>query len=69
MKRIGFCIRELGIGGAERVLLDLIVNLKKTTNYELYLLVEHEAKNSFIHRKIANEIEVYILKKQNKDEN
>ena len=37
MLKIGFCINSLEMGGAERLLVDIINTLYETKNYEIHI--------------------------------
>jgi glycosyltransferase involved in cell wall biosynthesis len=51
MKKIVFCIYSLNVGGAEKLLLDLVKGLFETNNYEITVLVFQETE-SFIEKNI-----------------
>ena len=64
MKKIVFCIYSLNIGGAEKLLLDLVKGLFETKNYEITVLVFQESE-SFIEQNIKKycEFKTMISKK------
>lgn len=46
-KKIGFCIDSLDIGGAEKLLVDIIKNLKKENIYEISLITTKKSESKF----------------------
>ncbi len=58
MKKIGFCIYSLEMGGAENLLVDIIIELSKY--YEISLLTKYKS-NSFLYDKIKNKVKYYYL--------
>ncbi len=58
MKKIGFCIDSLEMGGAENLLVDIIMELSKY--YELSLLTKYKS-NSYLYNKVKNKVDYYYL--------
>lgn len=66
MKRIGFCINSLEMGGAEKLLVDIINALYELNKFEIYLLTK-EKSNSYFYNKIKNKIQYfYLIEKEEK---
>ena len=64
MKKIGFCINSLEMGGAEKLLVDIINTLSETKEYEIFLLTK-EKSNSYFYNKIKNKVRYfYLLEKE-----
>lgn len=55
MKKIGFCIDSLEMGGAEKLLVNLINLLYESGKYKIFLLTKNES-NSFLFHKIKNKV-------------
>lgn len=67
MRKIGFCIDSLEMGGAEKLLVDIVDLLSSTQKYEIYILTKNES-NSFLYNKIKDKIRYsYLI--SNKNEN
>ena len=47
MLKIGFCINSLEMGGAERLLVDIINALYETKDYEIHLLTKIKSNSYF----------------------
>ena len=60
MKKIGFCINSLEMGGAEKLLVDIINTLSETKEYEIFLLTK-EKSNSYFYNKIKNKVRYIYL--------
>ncbi|MFK4785482.1 glycosyltransferase [Fusobacterium sp. MFO224] len=60
MKRIGFCINSLEMGGAEKLLVDIIKALYKTKEYEIYLLTKVKS-NSYFFNEIKDLVNYHYL--------
>jgi len=58
VKKIGFCIDSLEMGGAENLLVDIIMELSKY--YELSLLTKYKS-NSYLYNKVKNKVDYYYL--------
>ena len=58
MKKIGFCIDSLEMGGAENLLVDIIMELSKY--YEFSLLTKYKS-NSYLYNKVKNKVDYYYL--------
>lgn len=66
MKKIGFCINSLEMGGAEKLLVDIINTLSETKEYEIFLLTK-EKSNSYFYNKIKDKVKYfYLLEKEEK---
>lgn len=61
MKKIGICIKSLEIGGAERLLTDIIKIISKTNKYKIKLLTEKENLASSYYQEIKDKIEYRYL--------
>lgn len=60
MKKIGFCIDSLEMGGAEKLLVDIIKALHKTKKYEIYLLTKVKSDSYFFYE-IKDLVNYYYL--------
>lgn len=60
MKKIGFCIDSLEMGGAEKLLVDIIKGLHESDKYEIYLLTKKKS-NSYFYNEIKNLVNYYYL--------
>lgn len=60
MKKVGFCINSLEMGGAEKLLVDMIKLLYLTKRYEIYLLTKNES-NSYFYNEIKDKIKYFYL--------
>lgn len=60
MRKIGFCIDSLEMGGAEKLLVDIVDLLSSTQKYEIYILTKNE-RNSFLYNKIKDKIRYSYL--------
>lgn len=60
MKKIGFCINSLEVGGAEKLLVDIVNLLTSTNKYEISILTKNES-NSFFYNEIKNKINYNYL--------
>ncbi|MDP0506679.1 MAG: glycosyltransferase [Fusobacterium sp. JB019] len=60
MKKIGFCIDSLEMGGAEKLLVDIIKALHKTKKYEIYLLNKVKS-NSYFFNEIKGIVNYHYL--------
>ena len=68
-KKIGFCIDSLEMGGAEKLLVDIIELLYSTNKYEIYLLTKNES-NSYFYEQIKEKIKYYyLISRQNEEKN
>lgn len=66
MKKIGFCINSLEMGGAEKLLVDIINILYELEEYEIFLLTK-EKSNSYFYNKIKDKVKYfYLLEKEDK---
>lgn len=64
MKKIGFCINSLEMGGAEKLLVDIINTLSETKEYEIFLLTKVKS-NSYFYNKIKDKVKYfYLLEKE-----
>ena len=64
MKKIGFCINSLEMGGAEKLLVDIINILSETKEYEIFLLTKVKS-NSYFYNKIKDKVKYfYLLEKE-----
>ncbi|MGL5023176.1 MAG: glycosyltransferase [Cetobacterium sp.] len=69
MKRIGICIDSLEIGGAEKLLVDIIKLLSKTSNYKIYLLTKNESDSKFFHEIKDYVTHSYLISKTLEEKN
>ena len=60
MLKIGFCINSLEMGGAERLLVDIINTLYETKNYEIHILTKLKS-NSYFFNLIKDKIKYNFL--------
>ena len=60
MKKIGFCINSLKMGGAEKLLVDIINILSETKEYEIFLLTKVKS-NSYFYNKIKDKVKYFCL--------
>ena len=60
MLKIGFCINSLEMGGAERLLVDIINTLYETKNYEIHILTKLKS-NSYFFNLIKDKIKYHFL--------
>ena len=66
MKRIGFCIDSLEMGGAERLLVDIVNTLYETKEYEIHILTKLKS-NSYFFNLIKDKIKYdFLLEKKSK---
>ena len=66
MLKIGFCINSLEMGGAERLLVDIINALYETKDYEIHLLTKIKS-NSYFYNLIKNKVKYsFLLEKKAK---
>lgn len=66
-KKLGFCIDSLEMGGAEKLLVDIINALYDTNEYEIFLLTK-EKSNSYFYNQIKDKVSYfYLLEKENKN--
>ena len=64
MLKIGFCINSLEMGGAERLLVDIINTLYETKEYEIHILTKLKS-NSYFFNLIKNKIKYdFLLEKK-----
>ena len=64
MLKIGFCINSLEMGGAERLLVDIINTLYETKNYEIHILTKLKS-NSYFFNLIKDKIKYdFLLEKK-----
>jgi len=64
MLKIGFCINSLEMGGAERLLVDIINALYETKNYEIHILTKLKS-NSYFFNLIKDKIKYdFLLEKK-----
>lgn len=69
MKRIGICIDSLEVGGAEKLLVDIIKLLNQTSSYKIVLLTKNESDSKFYHE-IKDEIDYsYLISKKIEEKN
>ena len=47
MLKIGFCINSLEMGGAERLLVDIVNALYETKEYEIHILTKLKSNSYF----------------------
>ena len=64
MLKIGFCINSLEMGGAERLLVDIINALYGTKDYEIHLLTKIKS-NSYFYNLIKNKVKYSFLLAKN----
>ncbi|MGL5053755.1 MAG: glycosyltransferase, partial [Cetobacterium sp.] len=68
MVKIGFCIDSLEMGGAEKLLVDIINMLYKTKKYEIYLITKNES-NSYFYNEIKYKVKYsYLISKKKEEE-
>lgn len=60
MKKIGFCIDSLEMGGAEKLLVDIINALYETKDYDISLLTKVKS-NSYFYNLIKNKVNYFYL--------
>ena len=60
MKKIGFCIDSLEMGGAERLLVDIVNTLYETKEYEIHILTKLKS-NSYFFNLIKDKIKYEFL--------
>jgi len=64
MLKIGFCINSLEMGGAERLLVDIVNALYETKNYEIHILTKLKS-NSYFFNLIKDKIKYdFLLEKK-----
>ena len=64
MLKIGFCINSLEMGGAERLLVDIVNTLYETKNYEIHILTKLKS-NSYFFNLIKDKIKYdFLLEKK-----
>lgn len=64
MKKIGFCIDSLEMGGAERLLVDIVNTLYETKEYEIHILTKLKS-NSYFFNLIKDKIKYdFLLEKK-----
>ncbi|MGL5461023.1 MAG: glycosyltransferase, partial [Cetobacterium sp.] len=69
MKKIGICIDSLEVGGAEKLLVDIIKLLNQTSSYKIILLTKNESDSKFYHE-IKDEIDYsYLISKKTEEKN
>ena len=68
MKKIGFCINSLEIGGAEKLLVDIINALSELKEYEIFLLTK-EKSDSYLYNEIKDKVKYYYLLENNEATN
>lgn len=69
MKKIGFCIDSLEMGGAEKLLVDIIKMLYETRKYKIYLVTKNESNSDF-YKEIKEKVEYsYLISKNNEKRN
>ena len=67
MKKIGFCIDSLEMGGAERLLVDIVNTLYETKEYEIHILTKLKS-NSYFFNLIKDKIKYdFLLEKKSED--
>lgn len=60
MLKIGFCINSLEMGGAEKLLVDVITLLYEQNKFEIYLLTK-EKSSSYFYNRIKNKVKYFYL--------
>ena len=60
MKKIGFCIDSLEMGGAEKLLVDIVNTLYETNDYEIHILTKLKS-NSYFFNLIKDKIKYHFL--------
>lgn len=66
MLKIGFCIDSLEMGGAEKLLVDIINALYETKDYEIHLLTKIKS-NSYFYNLIKDKVKYsFLLEKKSK---
>ena len=60
MLKIGFCINSLEMGGAERLLVDIVNALYETNDYEIHILTKLKS-NSYFFNLIKDKIKYHFL--------
>ena len=60
MKKIGFCIDSLEMGGAEKLLVDMVNALYETKDYEIHILTKLKS-NSYFFNLIKDKIKYHFL--------
>lgn len=68
MIKIGFCIDSLEMGGAERLLVDIINALYETKEYDISLLTRLKS-NSYFYNLVKNKINYFYLLEEEKKDN
>lgn len=68
MIKIGFCIDSLEMGGAERLLVDIINALYETKEYDISLLTKLKS-SSYFYNLIKNKINYFYLLEEEKKDN
>ena len=67
MKKIGFCIDSLEMGGAEKLLVDIIKSIYRTKKYKIYLLTTLKS-DSYFFNEIKDMVTYhYLLTKDERD--
>ena len=67
MLKIGFCINSLEMGGAERLLVDIVNALYETKEYEIHILTKLKS-NSYFFNLIKDKIKYdFLLEKKSED--
>ena len=66
MLKIGFCIDSLEMGGAEKLLVDIVNALYETNDYEIHILTKMKS-NSYFYNLIKNKVKYsFLLEKKAK---
>lgn len=69
MKKIGICIDSLEMGGAEKLLVDIIKMLFETKKYKIYLVTKNESNSDF-YKEIKEKVEYsYLISKDTEKRN
>lgn len=68
MKKIGFCIDSLEMGGAEKLLVDIINLLYETKEYEISVLTKYKS-DSYFYKLIEKKVNYFYLLEENTDTN
>lgn len=69
MKKIGICIDSLEMGGAEKLLVDIIKMLYETKKYKIYLVTKNESNSDF-YKEIKEKVEYsYLISKDTEKRN
>ncbi|MGL6098365.1 MAG: glycosyltransferase [Fusobacteriaceae bacterium] len=69
MKKIGFCIDSLEMGGAEKLLVDIIKMLHETRRYEVHLITKNESDSNFYHEIKDKVTYSYLISKEDQIRN